>query len=775
MMSICRTSARKNIASLFPLAVFLAAPQISYSAALEEVIVTAQKRAQSVQDVGITVNAFSGDEMRELGVSDPIDVGAQMSNTQINYGFGLPVFSVRGQGLNEFASNTDSPVAVHVDEVYLSKSFQFTLGAFDIGRVEALKGPQGTLFGRNTTGGAINFFTNKPTEEFEAGFNAEYSRFDTVRGEGYVSGPLTDNLLGRVSGYAINSSDGPTKNAFDGDSLGERDEFALRLLLQWNVSEDTEVLFNLHGGVDKSEFVPFSSRGVVDANALPAFLAARGAAFGAGGPAAASAIPIPFCAEYLNGTVRGDTANCVNFAGFHAGEDDPYKTNQDNGGRDMGQNNDALGGSIRIDHELPWATLTSISAYEYFKRDTFEDTEGSPDVYQHTHFYNELNQYTQELRLTSNGDDALSWIVGFFYEHDNLDVFNTGEALDNPEPVTGFLHQSTFYNQKTDAVALFAHTEFQATDEVTLVAGARFTWERKEFDGATDIQLPFIPLAGEEARLEAPLARLAQLDSSRNDQNASFKLGINWTPEDDTLYYASMSTGFRSGGFSGGFVFSDGGFSSYDPELITAYEIGFKTQVLDNTLQLNGVIFHYDVTDLQVNADLPTAVLPQTDNADSGDTYGAELEAWWRPIDGLDLKAGLGWLDATYGDFTLNGVSGKGNEVINSPQWTFNGLIRYEFPITEGLIMSAMTDFNYRGERYLEPANSPISLQDEYWIVNARMAVASADEKWELAVWGKNIFDEEYLSFFNDVAGLGFVIDVWGMPATYGVSLDYKF
>lgn len=782
---------RNLLKQQLPAVIALAVSSTSWSSGsiIEEIVVTAQKRSQSILDVGGTVNAMSSKEMKELGIYNPIDVGSFLPNTQVTYGFGQPSFSIRGQGLNEFGQNTDSPVAVHVDEVYLSKSFQLGMSLFDIERVESLKGPQGTLFGRNTTGGTVNFITKKPTEEFEAGVDFEYGRFDRSRVEAFASGPLSENLLGRLSGYTLQSSDGPTKNLFDGGELGEKDQFGVRAQLQWTAASDTDVLFSFHYGEDNSDLLPFQNLGVVDANELSGFLAARGAAFAAAeavspgtGAAAAAAIPIPFCSAFLDGTVRGSSEECVDFTGFHAGEDNPFVVNQDNGASDqfgarrMGKDDKSQGGYVRVDHGVKGATFTSITAYDNYIRDTYEDSSADPLVGGHTMFYSDLDVFTQELRLTSSDDSSWTWLMGFFYEHDDQFSVFTYNPIASPDPVTGFILQSTEYDQSTDSISLFGHTEFQVSEEVQLVAGARYTWERKEIDGDTFIQLPFIAPVGDADRLRSPLGPAnASVDDDRIDQNLSFKLGVNYTPAEDHLYYASVSTGFRSGGHSANLAFSNADFNPYDPELISAYEIGFKSKLLDNSLQLTGSIFHYRNDDQQINADIAGAVLPQTTNSGSGRTVGAELEAWWVPLSGLDIKGGIGWLDAEYGEFQLNGVTSDGNEAVNAPEWTFNGLVRYKYEMSNGMSIIASTDFNYRSERYLESSNSPVSLMDSYWLVNARLALSSADEHWEVALWGKNIGDEQYVAYLNDVSNLGFVITTYGDPATYGVSLSLKY
>ena len=737
---------------------------------LEETLVMAQKRAESPQDIGATVNAFSSDDIRELRIQDTLDVGNSLTNTQVTFGFGLPSFVIRGQGLNEFGQNTDSPVAVHIDEVYQSKSFQLNVGLFDIAQIDALKGPQGTLFGRNTTGGTINFITNKPTEEFEAGVNLEYGRFERARGEFYVSGPLTDNLSARVSGYTHQSSDGPTENVYDGENLGEIDQWGVRGQLQWS-SGQTDVLLSLHYGEDTSDLLPFQNMGVLDAAALEA------------APPGTPNFLIPRCEEYLNGTVRGDTANCVDFAGLNAGEDDPFEVNQDNGQRDpfgpqrMGLDDESQGGYLRVDYQLEESTFTSLTAFDNYIRNTYEDSGATPLVSDHTLFYSDLDVFTQEFRLTSANDGNFSWLTGFFYEHDEQFSVFTYVPPENPDPITGFVLQSTEYVQDTDAAAIFAHTEYHFSEKISLILGARYTWESKDIDGDTFVQLPFIAPVGDAAQLKTPLGGgpIASVDESRTDDNFSFKIGLNYTPSDDILYYGSISTGFRSGGHSANLAFSDTDFNEYDAEEIEAYEIGFKSQLLNNTLQINGAAFYYINDDQQINTDIAGAVLPQTSNGGEGKSTGAELELWWIPLEGLDMKLGLGWLDAEYGKFTLNGIESDGNTAVNAPEFTSTGMVRYQFSMNNGMKLTTVADYSYRDDRYLESSNVPVSYLGGYLLLNARIALASEDARWEVALWGKNLTDEEYVAYLNDLNGLGFVLTTVGDPLTYGIALSYNF
>lgn len=710
---------------------------------LEEVIVTAQKREQSLQEVGISVSAFSGEELRELKTETPMAIVNQVSNVNVTYGFGQPSFSIRGVAMNEFASNVDSPVAVHVDEVYLSKPFMVKFGLFDIDRVEVLKGPQGTLFGRNTTGGTVNFITRRPTEEFEGNINATYAKYDSLRLEGYVSGPLTETLSGRVSGYKLESWDSPYFNTYNGQEIGEANEYAVRAQLEWTPTDSLEMLFNLHSGQDKTEPPPYESVGAFDP--------------GTG----------TLCQGYLNGTATGATSNCTNFTGYLEGDDDPYTVNQNFWPT---ANNEGIGVSARIEYDLSESlALTSISAYENVLRDQREDSSASPDEYLEGTWYQEIHQFTQELRLTSDHAGNFNYIAGLFYEHDELENNNNALSRD----FLGAIYNSNF-DQKTDATALFLHTDYQLNEQVKLIGGLRYSWERTQFDGGTYVAAA--PLLGRKDEPTARLLTLAFRDDSRTDENVSFKVGVDYTPDNDWLIYTSLSTGFKSGGFNGGFPFTQEELSDFDPEEMTAFEVGFKSTLLDGELQLNGAAFFYQYDDLHVNVSRPGTISPFTQNAAKSKTVGAELDFWWKPSEQLDVKAGLGYLDAEVQDLEIvPGQVLESNNPVNAPEWSFNGLLRYETVIDSNMKLVAMTDFNWRDEHYLEVVNTPASQVDGYWLVNARLALGAEDGSWEVALWGKNLGDEEYATYINDVSSFGFVLNIYGQPRTYGVSVDYNF
>jgi len=725
---------------------------------LEEVVVTAQKRSQSEQDVGITMAAFSENDLKMTNTFNTEDVAALVPNIQVNYGFGQVAFNIRGLGINEFSANLDSPVAVHVDEIYLSKNFMNNLVLFDVERVEALKGPQGTLFGRNTTGGSVNFYTRKPTEEFEAGMTVGYGNYEQFQAEAYISGPITDSVSGRISAMVRDQGEGFYENLTLGVDEGTVERFAIRGQLQWT-GTNTDALLSFHYGEDESELPPYEGVGIFTPDS-----------FAAGAPV--------FCQDYLDGTVTGASPNCIRGTdGLNPGDDDPFTSN---GNAIHQSNNTSIGGSIRINHDFGNMTLTSISAIEHYERDLNEVSDGSPSGVISVFWFQDITQYSQELRLASNGGSRFNYVAGLYYQHDD---FRNDDYL----AVAGGLAPGfyTNFDQEIDAFAAFVHTDYAITDSLSLIAGLRYTHEDISIDGGTDIGTGTVQdgliTRPADILLRAADSALIPEGNSRSDQDLAFKVGLEYRPDitsdhlDDLLAYAHVSSAFRSGGFNAAFAGSQDAFTSLGPEEIYAYEAGFKTTWLDRRLQINGAAFYYDFRDGFINVDSDTAPIPITINAAGIDTYGAELDIRWLPAEGLDLQAGLGWLDAEIvSDITSAGTNLRGFSPVNSPEWSFNAAANYEFSIGDGLVMALNMSANWRDEQYLEAINAPANLEQSYWLVNARASVFS-DEGWSLAFWANNLTNSEYRTYVNDLPGFGWLLNLYGPPRTYGLTFSYDF
>lgn len=735
---------------------------------LDEIVVTAQKRSQSIQDIGLSVTAVTGERLKEAGVRDVVEIAALAPNVQVNYGLGNNFFNIRSLGLNEFVANLDSPVAVHVDEIYQSKGFMTGMALFDVDRVEILRGPQGDLFGRNTTGGTVNFFTNRPEQDFGAGFDVSYGNFDTFHGEAYVTGPVSENLSYRLSGYHTNQGEGFYENQLTGNTEGRVDEYALRGQLLYE-GDKTNILISAHYGEDSSELHPYEGVG----NTLPD---------GSG-----------LCPEYLDGTLEGNTPGCLrgldllfnpvpdpNLPGqFQPGEDDPYIT-QNN--LTFQVDNQTFGGLVRIDHQFENSIFTSISGYEQFSRDQREDSDGSPIDSIQVFWNNDINQYTQELRLTSDfNHDDWSYVLGAFYEHDD---YENNDYLTAFLPFNG-LNNFSQYTQTIDAYSLFAHVESQLTDTLRLIAGGRYTNEQTTVNGGT--------FAGEGIQniggIEQPLILGAQITSAsdvpggngRSDENVSYRLGVEWDVSENVLVYGNVTTGFRSGGYSVAFATAPDQLVNLEPETITSYEIGFKSNLADNRFRLNGAVFRYDIENGHVDVDVSGTPVPITINAVAAETYGAELETVWLVTEGLELTNGVGWTASTINDVGNQIIGGvpvtdlAGNRRAFSPDFTFNGQARYQTEISDSLDAIISADYSWRSDQHLEINNQPSNLIDAYWIVNAKAQIRSSDGNWAVSVWGKNITETEYVTYLNDLPAFGWLLRGYGAPATYGVSLQYDF
>lgn len=724
-------------------------------AKIDEVIVTAQKREQSTQDIGLSVRALEDQEFRELGASDIGRLAALISNVEA-YGQGTIVqtFYVRGIGLNEFQGNFDSPVAVHIDEVYVSKPWMISRPFFDVRRVEALKGPQGTLFGRNTTGGSVNYYTHPPAAEFGAEARLSFDNHQRLTLEGYLNGPLTGNWSGRFSYRGDTGSGGPYDNRFTGDEIGEPDRQMFRGQLLWD-GENTSLRLLLHGGRDKSESIPYKAPGI----------------FNLGAPG--------ICPEVLAGTVTEHQDACPKFAGLAPDPEgefepaDPFTVDQDYWPR---ADDSFHGGYVRIDHDLGWATFTSITAAEFYDRNQREDSSADRFEAANTDWYNEMDQFTQELRLTGEPSARWDYLAGVFYESDDLLEIDSSDLGGNPLGITPPFapRLAAVFEQKVESLAAFLHSELAISDDWSLIAGIRFTDDSNEIDASTFLGED--DPQGDADRI-TPVIPVAALVDERNDSNVSFKLGMDWAVRDDTLLYGSVTTGFRAGGYSVPF---GGVIVTFDPEEVTAFETGIKTRLVDETLQLNAALFQYKYEDLQVNVDdALSPLVPITRNIGESEAFGFEADLWWAPIESLDVRFGFGYLDAEFKetDRAITTYSGviplQGKRPVNTPEWNAHALLRYERRLENGSSVVLSGDASWVDERYLEATAQPFDRADAYYLVNARIALVGPDERWEAALWGENILDETYLTYINNISF--FKLNVFGEPASYGLSLGYRF
>ena len=763
------------------IAAALMLPQVgSAQSALEEIVVTAKKREQSVQEVPLSIAAFDEKSYRDLTRGTLDGLAAQITNLQA-YAANtfLQTVHIRGIGLNEFQGQYDSPIAQHIDEVYVSKPWMNARRQYDIARVEVLKGPQGTLFGRNTTGGAVNYYTNAPSQEFDASIEFGGDEYERYRVTGMLNGGLTDRLSARLSFNSEFGNGGPQYNLYTHDEHGAPDLFDARGQLLWD-GDALDVRVMVHGGRDKSEKAAWKGPGIFN--------------FGAPG----------YCPQALSGRIWTDPSACAKFAGFAAlagfpdAEFEPKDVFTINVNTPPKVDDTFYGGYVRLGWDMGGGTeLTSITGYEYFERIHNDDSQSDIFDSTSTHYYDKINQFTQEVRLTGSANEKWHYVAGLFYEHDDLDQVDGSDLSEQPLPGITPPFANQFFDeaaQKLETAAAFLNIEFDVTDKLTIDAGARYSHDKIAVDHVL-LGIGNLPQTGKERRVTpclittfvngpigseacpflGPIAPLYSDD--RTDQNSSWLLGFEWKAATDVMVYGNLTTGYRAGGYSLPFA---GAATTFDPEKIFAEEAGIKSRWLDGRLQVNAALFHFQYDDVQVNVDDPVSPLvPITRNIGKQDSWGAELDVELAPVEHWLIKQGLGWLDAEFKDTdrvitTYAGpVPLEGKRPVNSPELTYNGLVQYRRPVFTDLETTLGVDYRWVDERYLEATNQPFDKADAYWVANARAAIGSADGRWQFTVYGTNIFDEKYLTYINNIAF--FTVGIYGEQRTLGATFSYNF
>ncbi|MBS0394703.1 MAG: TonB-dependent receptor [Proteobacteria bacterium] len=706
------------------LALTLAASAAPAQEVLEEVVVTAQKRSQNLQEVPVAVDAFTGSSLAEAGAVQPLDLALITPNLTSKNAVGntAPIFALRGLSLNDFATNGTQPVGVYLDEVYLVNNSQLAFQMMDLERVEVLKGPQGTLYGRNTTAGAVNFITNKPTPNFDAGVSLTAGEWQLFGAEAYVNGALGDHLSGRFSVAGERQFEGFFVNDTNGDHWGQSRRANWRGQLLWDLGA-THVLVNLHGGIDKSD--DWYYKYIADASGLP--LGQQLAAVAASG-------------------------NPDIFHGQHTLSPQPYIDNLSNGL------------TVSVDHDYGTATLKSITGVESLEYARTEDYGSVPFPVGWNYYPGHLLQYSEELRLTSNGDHAWNWIVGLFAGHDRLKESDVYNELDNP------IYQGYIFNEKyTQDVtnfALFTHNEVKLTDALRLTLGLRYTDEEKQYVGGTLVAQSDPALAFDTCP--------CTVDTTLHYHEPTGKLGLDWRVG-DAMLYVSASRGYKSGGVTGFYVTDVGAKAPYNPEFINAYEAGFKSSWLDKTLRLNGAVFYYDYRDLQAFGVIPNDQgFPEFRifNVSKSRVTGGELEASWLPVGGLKIDVGLGLLNTKVVESDVGGVD-VGNRLGNAPNLELDTSISYRWALSASLTATAGVDVNWRGGTFYYVQNTPDQFEAAYVLVDPRLTIGAPNDAWKLSLWAKNATNKHYYrEIFNDG---GSVIGFPAAPRQIGLTYSVRW
>ncbi len=742
------------------------------SVLMEEVIVTAQKREQSAQDVGIAITSYSGSQIQALGFTSAQEVTAMapgvstlQPNGEANYSIGI-----RGVANNDFTTNVESPVAVYVDEVYISQMSGAGFLLFDVERVEILRGPQGTLFGRNATGGLVHYVTVKPKldEEVTGYGSITYGSFNRLKFQGAVGLPISDKFAVRAS-IATHQGGGYVENRLRPDEdLNNANETAGRLQALFAPTENLEVLLNARFGRQdiRTGFFEYMSAVLPTGEATPG-------------------VPNPDLGGYVDN------------------DNDKFAGDYDTPGR-----NDlkTYGYTGTIKWNADSFTLTSITDFQTVKRDYIEDSDASPVDYFQFYLTTDTEQFSQELRL--NGDtENLKWVAGFYYMdlkiRDSNGAITRGlfEALfgDTVENL-GFNGIRNPYSTDTKTWSLFGQVEYQVSEQFALIGGFRWIEEKKSHTYNNLLMwFPDTSRSGMDpnADIIAPaLGAGLPYSNKRNDGNWSARVQANFTPTDQILLYASWNRGVKSGGFNSPLLPSDfavtEAFMNYEPEKLDAFEVGFKWDSEDRRFRINAAAYYYDYKNYQAFSiiGLDTSTL----NAQAK-SKGFEVELQAAPVDGLDLQLGVGYVDAKVKD--IPGVTvpvdtgvgivdpilpGATQTPVQTPKWNISGLIRYEVPVGDAGSIAFQADGAYRSKHYFALTNFPASTGKGYFLANASVTWFAANEDWSLRAFVQNLTDKKYIVQTFDLSGsvsngglFGLIEQYYGRPRTWGVTASYNF
>lgn len=743
---------------------------------IDDIVVTAQKREQSINSVGMSITAQSGDDLIEKGVRSVADLAKVVPGFTFEGAAGLaPIYSIRGIGFHDLSLASGQAVAVYADETPIPFGYETTGVDFDIERVEVLKGPQGTVFGQNSTGGAINYVMAKPTTTFEAGADLTYGRFGTSDISGFVSGPLSDTLLARVAFRTIQGGGwqrryGPVPFTITpaDRTNGRIDQFAGRALLDWRPTDQLKVLFNFNTRQEKSD------------TQAPQYIGLR----------QSSSQPI------LPGIVAFPIAPEDN----RAASWDP--------GVDYAQDNRFKEAVIRAEYDIGPALITSISALQRYRRAApARDYDATPYYSLRFGFFGNVKSFYQELRASGSFDGRGSWLFGGNFEHDETSEVYTSE---NPGASSRILFGLPNTGSRPLATAdiktygIFGNAEYPVLENLTAQLGARYTKTDRGATGCSQdagdgalaaifgaIQRAFVA-AGVKRNPVVPIAPGAcvTLDADFNpnlfrgrleEDNVSWRAGLNYTVTPGTLIYANVSRGYKAGSFPLAAATSSLQFTPVPQEQLTAYEAGFKSRPMPG-LQLNAAAFYYDYKDKQINGSFFDATfgrLTRLVTIPTSRVYGFEATADWRPVPGLTLAPSVSYVKSEIrGPFTNLDPLGQNRSFVGepfpyAPKWQANVNVEYKRDVGSNLNGFVGGNVSHQGKTNAAFGQVPVYRIDDYTLVDLRAGVESASGKYRFYVWGTNVFD----TYYWQTANRNFDSDIrnTGQPARYGVTFSYRY
>ncbi|MGK0499526.1 MAG: iron complex outermembrane receptor protein [Oceanicoccus sp.] len=709
--------------------------------AFEEILITARKRPESSLDVPIALSVFDQTILKSPLIDNISTLGALSPNVDFSHTTPLSgstnsasVF-IRGVGQNDFLLTTDPGVGIYLDGVYISRSIGGVLQLTDVERVEILRGPQGTLFGKNTIGGAVQVISRKPTAERTAHISATTGKFNRQDIKASIEGSITDQAQARIS-VQSERRDGYAERLLDGVKLGDIDRLTIGVKLVWQSSENTEWDLSFDHTHQRQEAIAQTILELV---------------------------PTPISGLY-NALVAAPQGTAWDERWITG---DPFTTYQTGPSQD---DSDISGASVKVKHSFSAIELTSITGYRRLSADYARDPDNSPLQYGHSINHDEHKQFSQEVHLSGSAmDQRLDWLTGIYYFREHGENLTEGFLFSGLYQATGNnpMFDADFNVNNdiiTDSRAVFTQLTGHLTDKLNVTAGLRYSREEKEFSVDNFTLNAGIQIVGPTT-----------VDDSWN--NSSPMLSIDYHINDDTMTYFTASKGFKSGGFNGRQIFP-GPIDRFDPEFATSYELGLKTRIKPLGANLAAAIFSVDYKDMQFTTLTGTSfgLLPLIDNAAKADIDGIELSLIRSAKQGISFNTGIGYLHARYTDVEASSVITGDEDLVRTPEWNAHLQLAYNWQIADAGSINLSGFANYKSKIYHDPTNEEALAEDDLTLVNASLGWTSQQAAWQIEIFVTNLTDEIYLlSGSTEKATFGGTEGHFARPREWGLRATANF
>ncbi|HYE47541.1 MAG TPA: TonB-dependent receptor [Caulobacter sp.] len=773
---------------------------------VDTLVVTANRREEAVNEVPMSIQAFRGEQLEELRVTDVKDLSSIVPSFTVSRSYqGVPTYTLRGIGFNTINLSATSTVGTYVDEVAYAYPIMNAGPVFDLERVEVLKGPQGTLFGRNTTAGLINFVTAKPSAELEAGLNAEVANYETTNLEGYISGPWGEMLQARVAFRVENSNEGWQESVSrPGDKLGQVNRYGLRASLAFVPNDAVEIDVSYSLWANKSETLAAQAIGFTPATAASPFNAPGLVAFVGSKP--------------FNDASQADWAPDARRrtdVGTGLGIDKPLE-----------EDSRFQGYKLRAAFELPGdLRLISLTSYADMQRNGVNDWSGAPYEILIQDAKGRIKSFAQELRLEGS-TERVTWLVGGYYAsddildsnrtilQDNANVgtirFFTNSLLGSPFNTGGYtpLQASQAFRTFVDigeidttTASVFANADWTLTDSFKVTTGVRWTRDTQAYEGCSrDFNGNMLPNVNVTNRalffpVYGPIAPITQgqcntfnpntasfglVKSELDETNVAWRLALNWAPAEDLLLFASVSKGAKAGATPINAANISTQNAPATQEMLLAYEVGAKAGLFDRRVQANVSGFYYDYEDKQLSvyfADPIYTALARLNNVPESRAYGIDGDLTWRVTPELTAMASAVWLQTEVIGYVGVNAAGlpqdfDGAEFLYSPEWQTSFTLAYDGQVGQVGLKAAL-NYRWQSESQADLEGNPLFVIPEYGLLTGSVGLWTPDERWGLSLWGRNLTDEYYWSAVSSNANT--VVRFPGMPRTFGLTLSMRY